>query len=240
MVNSVLHATQILELYASQKVEYLSLTQISKALKMHKTTVYRILQTLQSVGWIEQSSVTSQYKLGTGMLLVASAVSVHLTTRNVILGEMQKLSSLYNETVVLSALRGSIGMAVNMVKSRQSLAVDPSNGYIVPLDLGASGKALLAAQTPETIKNILQNYTAEQRAAMLANTKKVQTEGYSYSEAEVDPGVAAVAVPLVLTDYAYALTISGPIERIRTFGIDRLYDSLLATAENIKLKTSIL
>ena len=240
MVNSVLHATQILELYASQKVEYLSLTEISRALKMHKTTVYRILQTLQSVGWVEQSPVTSQYKLGTGMLLVASAVSVRLTTKNVILGEMQKLSSSYNETVVLSALRGFIGMAVDMVKSRQSLAVDPSNGYIVPLDLGASGKALLAAQTPETIEAILQTYPPDKRAAMLDNTKKVKVLGYSYSEAEVDPGVAALAVPLVLSKNAYALTISGPIERIRAFGIDRLYDSLLIAVENIKLKTNVL
>jgi DNA-binding IclR family transcriptional regulator len=239
MVNSVLHATQILELYASQKVEYLSLTEISRALHMHKTTVYRILQTLQSVGWIEQSEVTSQYKLGSGMLLVASAVSVHLTTRNIILGEMQKLSVLYNETVVLSALRGSIGLAIDMVKSRQSLAVDPSNGYIVPLDLGASGKVLLAAQTPETIKNILQEYPPEKRVVMEETTRKIQRTGYCYSEAEVDPGVAAVAVPLSSTDYNYALTLSGPIERIRAFGIDRLTESLQITAENIKMKTSI-
>ena len=75
---------------------------------------------------------------------------------------------------------------------------------------------------------------------MLDNTKKVKVLGYSYSEAEVDPGVAALAVPLVLSDYVYALTISGPIERIRAFGIDRLYESLLITAENIKLKTNVL
>jgi len=239
MVNSVLHATQILELYASQKVEYLSLTEISRALKMHKTTVYRILHTLQSVGWVEQSPVTSQYKLGTGLLLTASAVSVHLTTRNIILGEMQKISTLYNETIVLSALRGLTGMAVDMVKSRQSLAVDPSNGYIVPLDLGATGKVLLAAQSPETIEAILQKYPPQKRETMLETVQKVQREGYCYTEAEVDPGVAAVAVPLPLPDYIYVLSISGPIERIRSFGIDRLKESLLITAENITLKVSI-
>ena len=48
LVNSVLHATKILELYAAQKEEYLSIAQISSALAMHKTTVYRILRTLQS------------------------------------------------------------------------------------------------------------------------------------------------------------------------------------------------
>ena len=38
-VSSVIHATKILEFYAAQREEYLSLTEISKALHMHKTTV---------------------------------------------------------------------------------------------------------------------------------------------------------------------------------------------------------
>lgn len=54
-VNSVLHAVRILELYAAQRRESLSLTGISRALSLHKTTVYRILRTLQHAGWIEQS-----------------------------------------------------------------------------------------------------------------------------------------------------------------------------------------
>ena len=74
MVNSVLHATKILDYYASQRREYLSLTEISRAIGLHKTTVYRILRTLQSVGWIEQSSTNGQYRLGSGILMIASAV----------------------------------------------------------------------------------------------------------------------------------------------------------------------
>ena len=38
-VNSVLHAVRILELYAAQRRESLSLTEISRALSLHKTTV---------------------------------------------------------------------------------------------------------------------------------------------------------------------------------------------------------
>ena len=38
MVNSVLHATKILDYYASQRREYLSLTEISRAIGLHKTT----------------------------------------------------------------------------------------------------------------------------------------------------------------------------------------------------------
>lgn len=53
LVHSVLHATRLLELYAAQRKESLSLTEISQALGLHKTTVYRLLRTLQYAGWIE-------------------------------------------------------------------------------------------------------------------------------------------------------------------------------------------
>lgn len=72
-VNSVLHAVRILELFAAQGQEYLSLTQISRSLEIHKTTVYRLLRTLQSVGWVQQSESNGQYRLGSGILLAASA-----------------------------------------------------------------------------------------------------------------------------------------------------------------------
>ena len=130
MVNSVLHATKILDYYASQRREYLSLTEISRAIGLHKTTVYRILRTLQSVGWIEQSSTNGQYRLGSGILMIASAVSVHYTTRQLISEEMRRLCDLHNETVVLSSLRGDTGICVDLVKGHHNLGISSENGYI--------------------------------------------------------------------------------------------------------------
>ena len=54
-VNSVMHAIRILELFAIKQKQYLTLGEISLSLQIHKTTVYRILRTLQKVGWIKQN-----------------------------------------------------------------------------------------------------------------------------------------------------------------------------------------
>ena len=239
-VNSVIHATKILELYAAQRKEYMSLTEISKALQMHKTTVYRILRTLQSVGWIEQSALNGQYRLGTGILLVASAVSVHRTTRSLIAAEMRKLSELHNETVVLSALRQNIGICVDMVKSHHSLSISPENGYIVPLDKGATGKTLLSAQPLETIQTILSTFAPEISEPLEKQIQEIQRQGYCISEGEVDMGVAAIAVPLPMDDCIYTLSISGPVERLRQLGYERLHASLLETVESIQKKSTYL
>ena len=235
MVNSVLHATKILDYYASQRREYLSLTEISRAIGLHKTTVYRILRTLQSVGWIEQSSTNGQYRLGSGILMIASAVSVHYTTRQLISEEMRRLCDLHNETVVLSSLRGDTGICVDLVKGHHNLGISSENGYIVPLDCGATGKTLLAAQSDELVERLIQNYPGLEEK-LRNQVKEIRQRGYCISEGEVDEGVAAVAVPLPMPDHIYTLTYSGPVERLRGLDYMVLVHSLQQAVKNILLK----
>ena len=219
MVNSVLHATKILDYYASQRREYLSLTEISRAIGLHKTTVYRILRTLQSVGWIEQSSINGQYRLGSGILMIASAVSVHYTTRQLISEEMRNLCELHNETVVLSSLRGNTGICVDLV----------------PLNKGATGKALLAAQSDDLVANLIKDYSSEEEG-LWNQINEIRQKGYCISEGEVDDGVAAVAVPLPMPECIYTLSYSGPVERMRALDYNVLVQSLQQAVKNIVLK----
>ena len=235
MVNSVLHATKILDYYASQRREYLSLTEISRAIGLHKTTVYRILRTLQSVGWIEQSSINGQYRLGSGILMIASAVSVHYTTRQLISEEMRNLCELHNETVVLSSLRGNTGICVDLVKSRHNLGISGENGYIVPLNKGATGKALLAAQSDDLVANLIKDYSSEEEG-LWNQINEIRQKGYCISEGEVDDGVAAVAVPLPMPECIYTLSYSGPVERMRALDYNELVQSLQQAVKNIVLK----
>ncbi|RHK01018.1 IclR family transcriptional regulator [Acidaminococcus sp. AM05-11] len=242
LVHSVLHATRLLELYAAQRKESLSLTEISQALGLHKTTVYRLLRTLQYAGWIEQSAKSSRYRLGTGILLVASAVSVHNTTREILSEEMHRLANQFNETVVLSVLLGHTGICADMAKSRHTLGLARERGYLVPLDQGASGKTLLAAQPPELRDSIIQEIGGDRTQQRLLKNQllHILQTGYCISEGEVDPGIAAVAVPLVMKDRIYALSISGPLERLKALGYTQLADGLLLAAQRLEQKSALL
>ncbi|MCH3913778.1 MAG: IclR family transcriptional regulator [Acidaminococcaceae bacterium] len=236
LVNSVLHATKILELYAAQKEEYLSLAQISSALAMHKTTVFRILRTLQSVGWIEQSAESRNYRLGNSIHLVASAVSVHQTYRNIIYNEMQKLSAQFNETVILSAITDKTGICIDLVKTKHRLALATESGYIVPLDAGATGKVLLAAQSLKKQKEILAQYNTRKQQTLKNQLELIASQGYAFSESEVEIGVAALAVPLPLEDAAYVLSISGPSVRLKQLNYKLLLHALQNSVLNIQRK----
>ncbi|WP_337470087.1 IclR family transcriptional regulator [Acidaminococcus fermentans] len=239
-VHSVLHAIRILELYAAQRRESLSLTEISKALGLHKTTVYRILRTLQQAGWMEQSAKTGKYYLGTGILL-ASAVSVHNTSRDLLSEEMHRLAEKFNETVVLSVLLGHTGICADLAKSRHRLGVAGERGYIVPLQSGASGKTLLAAQPEPLRQQLLQVLeTARTRPGILKNQLlKIRQHGYCISEGEVDQGVAAIAMPLRLKDNIFVLSISGPVDRLRALTYPVLRQGLAETVTRLERKSML-
>ena len=236
LVNSVLHATKILELYAAQKEEYLSIAQISSALAMHKTTVYRILRTLQSVGWIEQSAESRNYRLGNSIQLVASAVSVHQSSRSIIYDEMQKLSSQFNETVILSAITDKTGICIDLVKTKHRLALATESGYIVPVDAGATGKTLLAAQAEKLQKAILAQYSLTKIQILKKQLALIAQQGYCFSESEVEIGVAAIAVPLPLETVTYVLSISGPSVRLKQLNYKILLHALQHSVLNIQRK----
>lgn len=235
-VNSVLHAVRILELFAAQGQEYLSLTQISRSLGIHKTTVYRLLRTLQSVGWIQQSESNGQYRLGSGILLAASAVTIRRTGHDLITEEMEQLAQRFNEMVVLATVHDGTGICVDLVKSRYNLSMMTAVGYPVPLNAGATGKTLLAAQPDDQVCRLTQHLPAAEISPLLETINQIRTQGYCFSEGEVDLGASAVAVPLHLGDTIYVMSISGPGERLRQIGYESLRIALQESVRRIQQK----
>src|SRR5512136_2693205 len=63
IIQAVFHALDLLEQFHDD-VDELRATELSKRLKLHKNNVFRLLATLESRGYIEQSRVTENYRLG--------------------------------------------------------------------------------------------------------------------------------------------------------------------------------
>ena len=232
-VNSVIHAIKIMELFAVKQKKYLTLSEISQSLQMHKTTVYRILRTLQTVGWVNQFEAGGKYSLGSGVLLVTAAVVYNYKRRDLIEEEMQKLSNRFNELVVLTTVRGDMGVCVDLVKPKNNLSYLVGSSYVVPFNAGATGKMLFAAQPDEVIKRVLPRLPASGNKALMEQIKDIRAKGYCHSEGEVDRGVAAVAVPLRLKGEIYVMSISGLTTQLRQIGYETLRYALIDSVNRI-------
>ena len=239
-VHSVLHAVRVLEFFASHPEEHLSLTDVSRGLQMHKTTVYRILRTLQSVGWVEQSQASGKYRLGSGAMVLAAAAARRHSQRDLIAEEMARLAEAFHELVVLATVQNGSGQCVDLVRSKHSLSVAAAVGYSVPLQAGATGKALLSAQPDAFVEEFLKGLPAAQARALGRQVEEIRRQGFCWSESEVDQGVTAVAVPLTLRGGTYAMSISGPTDRLRAIGTDTLRQALSDAVRKLRQKDAAL
>ena len=236
-IHSVLHAVHILEFFTAHPQQALSLTEISRSLNIHKTTVYRTLRTLEGVGWVEQSADSGKYVLGSGPMLLASAA--RRPARELVEDEMRRLADQFNELVILAGVRGGSGMCIDLVKSKYSLSMMTAVGYEVPFTAGATGKALLAAQSPEFAARLLDTLPRERAAALKAQIASIQRAGFCRSVGEVDAGAMAVAVPLLLGDDRCALSISGPTDRMLALGEEALRGALMSVVRRMDQKQGL-
>src|SRR5690349_11492577 len=63
VIQSVSHALDVLEQF-NGTVDEISVTELSKRLKLHKNNVFRLLATLEARGYIEQNRASENYRLG--------------------------------------------------------------------------------------------------------------------------------------------------------------------------------
>jgi DNA-binding IclR family transcriptional regulator len=239
-VNSVMHAIRILELFAIKQKQYLTLGEISLSLQIHKTTVYRILRTLQKVGWIKQNENGGHYCLGSGALLVTANAISHYTRQALFEEEMRNLANQFNELVILAELHGDLGVCVDLIKSKHNLSLQTVTCYVVPLNAGATGKTLLSAQPDDIMERILRLMPKKNMPKLREEIKAIRAQGFCYSEGEVDLGVTAVAVPIRLKHGIFVLSISGPTERLKKMGYDIIRFALLNSATNIIRKDTVI
>jgi transcriptional regulator len=238
-INSVCRAIAIIELFFKLQVKQLGVSEISKELTIHKTTAFRILKTLEYIGWLEQAE-NSKYQLSTRVLRFASGIKKNWSIKEAISAEMETLHKKYNENVILTTIIENIGIWVNMIKSTHVLSEDIESGYSVPLHIGATGKTLLAFKGEAFRKTFFEDHAAEIRktlgqAQLSKDIKAILAKGYCISSSEVTEGVTAVAVPILgkNRELLYGLTISGPSSRFPENIIESMKKDLLEIAENL-------
>src|SRR4028119_232332 len=75
-VQSVDRAITVMELLSRRG--WSGVTEVANELGINKSTAYRLLTTLRDRGLVEQDSATEKYRLGFGLVALASSVSADL------------------------------------------------------------------------------------------------------------------------------------------------------------------
>jgi DNA-binding IclR family transcriptional regulator len=143
-VRSVERALQILKNFTKKEYE-LSLGKLSENVGLPKSTVHRILQTMEAEGFIEQEPLDGRYRLGSAVIQLGDvAAEAYSDIRKFALPEMQWLSDVCEQTSNLYIARNGQRVCIGQVPGPRYISRYSQLGDMYPLYCGASGRVLLA------------------------------------------------------------------------------------------------
>jgi DNA-binding IclR family transcriptional regulator len=218
----VLHKTlDILETLKRDR-SGMGLADVARSVAMPKATVYRILTTLETRGYLNRL-VDGGYRMSDKLFSLQTDVSSAQKLLQVASPIMQQLANTCRETVNLGTLDGGEVVVIATVESPQSVRMASKVGNRRTLHTTALGKALLAGLSDQSIRRLVRTKglarltpnTITTLSALLAEIQRVRRDGYAVDNQENELEGRCIAVSLTgIPDTSAALSISGPVFRM--------------------------
>jgi len=230
-VRSVQRALDILSLLTEERPS-ITVREVVAATGLAKTTVIRLIQTLEQMGLLWATS--SGYMAGPGLWrwahLARSSWELPPETKRM----MRELAARERETVNVYVARDIVRVCIAQQESPQPLRHVVHVGDELPLWAGASAKVLLRNASPALLERVARSspYGEEHVRRMREWIDEAAQQGYAVSHGEREEGLSAVAVPILGRSgtVVAALTLSGPTVRFTDERVAVFADALLAAA----------
>src|SRR5580698_5448556 len=182
----------------------LSLAEIVAAVKLPKTTVFRVLSSLVERGYCEFDQPTGKYGLGFELLRLADIRRRQSNMHDVAMPVMREIRNDVNETVILSVRAGDSRVHIDFVEGLHTMRRMADLGVPAPLYAGAASKVLLAGMEDSEIEAYLmrtdltafQNTTITDPAVLWREVRAIRKRGFAESKGELFPGGGALAAPI--------------------------------------------
>jgi DNA-binding IclR family transcriptional regulator len=225
-----------------------SLFDISRKLKFPPSTTRRILKVLMARRLMQQDAATKLYRLGPGILYLASVARDGLDIRKIALSIMERLRDTTGENVGLHELRDGKRVCIEKVESQQVLRDTILVGSQFPAHLGATGKVLLAHLPADELKRYFESAVPLQAATpktitdprkLLSELIRTKKRGFAFSCGErVMDGLCAISAPIFDSDgkVNYCLTITLTPVRLQAKGREKLVAAVKKSAQEISIK----
>lgn len=221
----------------------LSQNDISEQLALPRTTVYRLLATLVTRGFLRRDPVRKMYCLGFRCFEMARQAHAMPDLVAAAATELRALRDLTGETSYLATLEGVEVISIERYDGAHSQRSSASLGQRKPLYCTSQGKAILSAMPPDErdalVREIalkpLTPYTHTDRRRLQADLKIIAARGWSMDDEEIVVGVRCVGAPVIDPEGAVrgAISVAGPAWRITRERAELLGPELAEAARRI-------
>lgn len=208
-------ALAILGAFSEARPE-LGVSELAGELGLHKSTVSRLLATLEGRGLVRRSG--DRFAPGPELARLGGLAVRTLALVECIREPLERLAEETGETVNLAVRSGDLALNVHQVETQHLVGVRDWTGRAFPLHCTANGKALLAFGDGGLPADLpaLSEWTLTDPDDLRENVELTRERGYAVALEELELGLHAVAAP-VFDGYgrcAAAVSVSGPAYRL--------------------------
>lgn len=184
----------------AQSAEGMSAVELADSIGVHKTSVYRYLNTLLQAGYIKTNG-DGLYRLGNKILELGSNMLRRMPLRETAHPFLVKLSDETQKTVHLCVLDGQDVVYIDKVESQRSLPMMSRIGSRAPAYCTSVGKALLSDLPTDQILELLKRTPLTKRTEntitdplkLLEELKITKERGYAIDDGEHEEGIKCFA-----------------------------------------------
>lgn len=234
------NALRVLEIL-QQSRRPLALTDVTQQAKLPKSSVFRILRTLEIAGYLQrvegdrfvpsQGAATMPHQLANQLLAAARPL-------------MRQLSHEFGETISLAFLFENHIEVISVLESPHRVNMINFVGSVIPPHASSLGKCITAFQPDERSQKLLRAFTLVRftpntivdEAALSKELELVRARGYATDFEESTLGGCCVSAPILGKDGNAVAAISISMPKMRFINQDRLIAAVRDAATAITLE----
>ncbi|RZD15291.1 MAG: IclR family transcriptional regulator [Candidatus Acidulodesulfobacterium ferriphilum] len=240
IIKTVLNSLELLEAFKGEKPE-LGVSELSKILKLHKNKIFRLLATLEYMGYIEQDTFTENYRLGLKSLELGQSFIHHLRLLSIAKPVLKELVGKIKESAYVGVIREKNVIYLDIVEAEQVLKVASRVGNMLPIYATAIGKSQIAFESKDAIERLLPDKlkaftknTITDKENLFKELEKIRRQGYAIDNEELDEGIICVGAPLrdYTTHIIGGISVSAPVIRTTPEKLKNIIIPLTIEASN--------
>ena len=226
--SSVYKTFAILEYFTPQKPKW-GVTELANEMGSNKSTIFRFLTQMQTIGVLDKDEQTEKYGLGLKLFELGNRVNLRTALVEKTHPELLSVAKSITETVHIAVLKHHQVFYIDKVESPQGLKISSHIGSYLPAHSTALGKVLLAflptEEQEESLKYIFKENapkaftknTIIDLSTMHLELEKIKKRQYAIDREEHEIGLICVSIPIFNQNYQVvaSLSASGPANRFK-------------------------
>lgn len=222
----------------------LGVQDVATAVGREKTQVSRTLKVLAREGFVERDPRSLRYRIGWQLLALAASAGqdrLHHEAPPV----LRELVHRVGEPAYLTVLSGHSAVTVLTERTSRALQAHEWIGRSSPLNCTSAGRALMFGLADEEVAALLPTEDGTPLPGTPAAPREVTTvlerlhaereRGYAVAVEEMEPGLIAVAVPVLdhRGEVAAALNVSAPLFRLPPEAVPQTVEAVHEAARRL-------